>query len=162
MRQPSIASGTLGPKAAGFTLIEVLVALLVLAFGLLGFALMQTTTVRFAQSANHRTIATNLAHELLDNMRANRLLAGQYAAVTTTSFGGVGDPPNCGFINATLMDPATNIERWRCQIRAALPDGEAQVLVQSGLVTVTINWNDSRWEPNASDRITSFQVSTRL
>ncbi len=149
-------------RVAGFTLIEVLVALLVLGFGLLGFALMQTVTVRFAQSANHRTQATNLAYELLDNMRANRVLAGQYTAITAASFGGVGNPPSCGFDNPTLMDPQTNINRWRCQVRAALPDGDGQVLVQAGLITVTVSWNDARWEDQADDQTATFQVQTRL
>ena len=48
-----------------------MVAVLILAFGLLGFAL-QTTNVRFVQSANYRTQATNLANDLIELMRAQR------------------------------------------------------------------------------------------
>ena len=62
-----------GAHAAGFSMIEVLIALLVLAFGLLGFALLQTLNLRYTQSANTRTQATNLAYDLLDQMRSNRL-----------------------------------------------------------------------------------------
>ena len=62
-------------RQAGFSLIEVMVAVLVLGIGLLGFALLQTMTLRFTQSANYRTQATNLAYDLLDQMRANRHLA---------------------------------------------------------------------------------------
>lgn len=49
-------------QSGGFTLLEVLIAIIVLAFGLLGFALLQTMNVRFVQSANYRTQATNLAY----------------------------------------------------------------------------------------------------
>jgi type IV pilus assembly protein PilV len=66
----------------GFTLIEVLVAIVVLAFGLLGFALLQTMSVRFTQSANYRTQATNLAYDLIDQMRANRYQAAWYSTAS--------------------------------------------------------------------------------
>ena len=63
---------------SGFSLVEVMVAVLVLGLGLLGFALLQTMSVRFTQSANHRTQATNLAYDMLDQIRVNRLAVGQY------------------------------------------------------------------------------------
>ena len=67
-------------RSRGFSLIEVLIALLVLAFGLLGFALLQTMNVRFVQSANYRTQATNLSYELLDQIRINRIAAASSRA----------------------------------------------------------------------------------
>ena len=75
--------------AKGFSMIEVLIALLILAGGLLGFALLQTMSIRFAQSANYRTHATNLAYGLLDQIRANRTSTGQFLAITPGSFSGV-------------------------------------------------------------------------
>jgi len=72
----------------GFSLIEVLIAILVLGVGLLGFALMQTMNVRFVQSANYRTQATNLTYEMLDQLRVNRKMApvyvGDYTATTSS------------------------------------------------------------------------------
>ena len=59
-------------QAGGFTLLEVLVAIIVLAFGLLGFALLQTMNVRFVQSANYRTQATNLAYDLTERLHRTR------------------------------------------------------------------------------------------
>lgn len=49
-------------------MIEVLIAIVVMSIGLLGFALLQTMNVRFVQSANFRTQATNLSYELLDQI----------------------------------------------------------------------------------------------
>ena len=65
-------------REGGFTLIEVMIAILVLAVGLLGFALLQTMNVRFTQSANYRSQATNLAYEMLDQIRLNRVSGAQY------------------------------------------------------------------------------------
>src|SRR5690606_1313288 len=80
MRSVGMSTHPQRRKAAGFSLIEVLIAILILAVGLLGFALMQTTTLRYTQSSDYRTRATNLAYELLDQMRVNRLSAADYVA----------------------------------------------------------------------------------
>ena len=59
----------------GTTLIEVLIALIVLSIGLLGLALLQVTSVQSNHSAYYRSQATVLAHDLADRMRANRTAA---------------------------------------------------------------------------------------
>lgn len=83
----------------GFSLIEVMVAVLILAFGLLGFALLQTTNVRFVQSANYRTQATNLANDLIELMRAQRtdtLAGGAYSSASL--LGRLGEAQRCLFL----------------------------------------------------------------
>lgn len=151
-------------RMAGFSMIEVLVALLVLAFGLLGFALLQTMNLRFTQSANFRTEATNLAYDLLDQMRANRYQAGQYAGTGGASFAagsvtGVGCSRPVG--NAATV--AANIARWQCQVVEALgPTSSANVTYVNGNVQVTIVWGDQRWDAAQPDAPTSFALMTRL
>jgi type IV pilus assembly protein PilV len=56
-------------KNTGFTLIEVLIAMLVLAGGLLGLAGLQAASLSNGQSAYNRSQATQLAYQLADNMR---------------------------------------------------------------------------------------------
>ena len=58
-------------KNTGFTLIEVLIAMIVLAVGLLGLAGLQATSLRNNQSAYNRIKATQLAYDIADRMRAN-------------------------------------------------------------------------------------------
>ena len=58
-------------KTAGFTLLEVMVALIVLAVGLLGMAGLQALGMRYGQSAYLRSQATALAYDLADRVRAN-------------------------------------------------------------------------------------------
>lgn len=55
----------------GFTLIEVLIALLVLSFGVLAALGMQVVASSNVQNANQRMIATNLAYDLIDRLRGN-------------------------------------------------------------------------------------------
>src|SRR5262249_56408603 len=58
-------------RARGFTLIEALVALLVLSIGLLGVAALQLTSLRSNPSSSFRSQATLLAYDVVDRMRAN-------------------------------------------------------------------------------------------
>lgn len=152
-------------RASGFSMIEVLVSLLVLALGLLGFALLQTMNLRYTQSADYRTHATNLAYDLLDQMRANRHSAGDYAGVTGADFG-PGDITNtvCSRPTGTAADIAGNIQRWQCQVARTLgPSASAGVTyVNNGDVTITIAWGDQRWDEADPEATTSFVVETRL
>lgn len=58
--------------AAGFTLIEVLVAVVILAFGLLGVAGLMVTGIQYTYSSQQRSIATQLAYDMIDRMRSNQ------------------------------------------------------------------------------------------
>src|SRR5690606_37316619 len=59
-------------RGGGFTLIEVLIALVVMSVGLLGLASLQTNTLAFNRDAYLRSQATALAYDIIDRMRANR------------------------------------------------------------------------------------------
>ena len=144
----------------GFTLLEVMITILVMAFGLLGFALLQTTSVRFTQSANQRTQATNLAYELLDQMRANRLAAAKYPSDATFAAGAVTAGP-CTPGTGT-QSPAAYAALWKCQVVRSLGDqASALVTFANGEATVSITWEDQRWEPNG-DTDTTFVARSRL
>lgn len=143
-------------QQAGFSLIEVLIAVLVLALGLLGFALLQTMNLRYTQSANLRTQATNLAYDLLDQMRANRLSAAGYADASFTA--GTVSGANCTRpLNSTTV--AQTVERWECQVAAALgPQAGANVTYNNGVARIEITWGE-RWQQGDT---TMFDVETRL
>ncbi|MGH8027963.1 MAG: type IV pilus modification protein PilV, partial [Pseudoxanthomonas sp.] len=131
-------TGPLGRRASGFSLIEVMIAVLVLGFGLLGFALLQTMSVRFAQSANQQTQATNLSYEMLDQMRANRIAAANYSgSYTATS---TGCEPN------STVSPGAYKTVWQCRLQSELGAGStATVTYVAGVATVNITWGDQRW-----------------
>lgn len=147
---------TPGGHQGGFSLIEVMIAILVLGFGLLGFALLQTMNVRYVQSANYRTQATNLSYELLDQIRINRvaasLYAGTYAATTT----------NCEPPTGTRIDKDRFMADWRCRMGKALGDGASATVARNGdVISVAVSWGDERWnEEDPGD--TTFTARTRL
>ena len=115
-------------QVAGFTLIEVLVAALVLGIGFLGLAGLQMMSLRHNQSAHLRSVATQAAYDMVDRMRANRvgltLESGSYGAVES-------DPESapdcaavlCGSAQMVLYD----VTRWSARLAADLPLGAGTV-----------------------------------
>ena len=62
-------------RQRGFTLLEVLIAVMLLAVGLLGLAGLQAVSLRNNHSAYLRSQATMLTYEIIDGMRTNRSAA---------------------------------------------------------------------------------------
>lgn len=146
--------------ASGFSLIETLIALIVLALGLLGFALLQTMNLRYTQSANYRTQATHLAYDLLDQMRANRFQAVYYSGDAGASFQpGDVERKRCSR-DTGQVSIAQNVLRWQCQVVAALGESAgAEVTYDDGLVRVALTWGE---RVSVGLDTTTFQVETRL
>jgi type IV pilus assembly protein PilV len=108
----------------GFTLIEVLVSVVILAGGLLGLAALQTTTLRNNQSAYFRTLATQLAYDMSDRMRSNMAGIGSYNNGAATN-------NDC---EANVCTPAQmagfDLNRWNTAL-GELPSGTGIVCIDS-------------------------------
>lgn len=73
LRSTTIATKPKAPSCEhGFSLLEVLVALLVLSIGLLGLAALQTTGLKLNHQSYERTQATLQAYDIIDRIRANK------------------------------------------------------------------------------------------
>ncbi|KAF1686159.1 type IV pilus modification protein PilV [Pseudoxanthomonas broegbernensis] len=147
--------GAARPTAAGFSLIEVLVAMLVLGIGLLGFALLQTMNVRFTQSANFRTQATNLTYEMFDQMRISRVSSAAYLGDYTAA------TANCTPATGANLGATQFRNAWSCRLGKALGQGATAAVARNGQdVTVSISWGDDRWDADATAR--TFSATTQL
>lgn len=141
-------------KNDGFSLLEVLVAVIVFSIGLLGLAALQMSGLKDNQSAYFRTEATVMAYDMADRMRLNRAVAeagGYNLAMTDNAPGGT-----------TLVD--TDRATWLTNIANTLPvgDGSIALTTASGkqIITITIQWDDSRATSGSATQ--SFSVSTEL
>lgn len=119
-----------GRTLSGFTLLEVLFAILVLAIGLLGLAGLQVTGLRNNHSAFHRSQATLLAYDILDVLRANRQAArnGDYNINLTEE--SPSDSSRCGL----------DLNRWITELHSRLPQGDGSVQVANDHITITVQW----------------------
>lgn len=77
-------------RQRGVTLLEVLIAVLVLALGLLATAAMQTTSLVNSHSSHHHSLATTLASDALDRVRSGQSLTqvNQYYQAESDRYNG--------------------------------------------------------------------------
>ena len=132
----------------GFTLLEILVALLVLSIGLLGLAGLQTFSLRNNHSAFLRSQAVVLAYDALDRMRSNRdqAMLGTGSAYNTSYSQAAGSYSSTGCSsNCTSSDLATyDLAAWKDDV-ARLPGGQAQISIDANnKATVRVRWSDNR------------------
>lgn len=151
---------TLPPLAQrGATMIEVLVAVVVLAIGLLGMALLQMTSVQSNHSAYYRSQATVLASDLADRMRANRTAALGNAYEFTF-------PTSSSSHEVSGTQAQKDKAEWLNALAQALPDGTGQVAKDGTLVTISIRWNDNRGRikstADANDGLERFDYRTEI
>jgi type IV pilus assembly protein PilV len=149
-------------RLAGFSLIEVLVALFVLAIGLLGLAMLQTTGLRFNTNSYSRSQATYVAYDIVDRMRANRtgFLANAYHVPTNTAAStAISAFATCYAASTCKCDASTctaanmaafDLGKWYDQLYRLVPgaaaardNNERATIVQAGNVaTITIFWQE--------------------
>lgn len=125
---------------AGFGLVEALVALLVICLGLLGIAALFGRSLLANRTALARTQAVNLAADMAERIRGNRLAGDAYAAAA-------GDH-GCDGAGAASCSPrqmaAHDLLDWRARVAAALPDGVGSVAVAgSGRYTICVAWRET-------------------
>ncbi len=166
-------------REAGFSMIELLVAVLVMGIGVLGITALQMVSLQNNRGALMRSEATLRTYDVMDRIRANP--SGNYGGV---AFGD--DPPaandcmanNCSVAQMTAFDQAT----WKCSLgvhnahascialrasgalptlvaQPGLPSGDGSITVNgaTGIVSVSVRWQ----EPNVV-ALTVISIDTQI
>ena len=125
-------------EQSGFSILEVLIAIIILSIGMLGAVGMQTTAMQSNKEARNHAVATTLARELAEKMRGNHTVAIKTTAadnpyifdstlVGTTT---IASPTvNC-FTDGcpTVKDAASwDVADWQGRVLAALPTPRVKV-----------------------------------
>lgn len=124
----------LGRRSRGFSLIEVLVAMIILAIGLLGLASLQTRGLSYGHDAYLRSQATTLAYDITDAMRANRANLGNFLLASGSTPGGTCSATSAGAANALVC--------WYDDVVARLPGGQASITQSGSYYVVSVSWAD--------------------
>lgn len=150
-------------QTQGFTLIEVLVAILIVAVGILGVAGMQVVSMQQNRNALLRDQALQAGNDILDRMRANSLTT--YAPVTFDAEPTTGS--DCNNVSCTrFVMKDFDIAQWKCRINpitdadvvhdtcatlgiqtASLPGGRGSIEVDgtdANIIVVTVEWVTDR------------------
>lgn len=157
----------------GFSLLEVLIAVLIFSLGLLGLAALLVLSVKTNHSAYLRTQASFLAQSMADRMRANSrsIWAGDYnddAYPVTATAPACDDSAPCSFSSTATRDKAI----WSAQLQDSLPAAAGKIACErnssitvtnfagrppyDGLCTITLSWSESSLEAGGSASTQTF------
>jgi len=123
-------------KQNGFTLIEVLISVFVLALGVIGAAGMQLVAMRTGQQSGLQTVAVQLASEMADNMRQNAVEMNKadsdnpylftYNSATDTAPAAPGKICYGAACDSAEL-AAFDIYEWQTRLKAGLPGGRVVI-----------------------------------
>ncbi|MCG6118746.1 MAG: type IV pilus modification protein PilV [Aquimonas sp.] len=152
----------------GATMIEVMVAVLVLSIGLLGMASLLGVSLRNAQSADFRSQAANLAYDFIDTARLypnnlNVFATGAWSSPDCV----VGTPAYAGSCANSSNAINCDLRRVPERVCQMLPSGRTRMVVTAPLgpanrlqVRVDVCWNDDRSETAATTADCSSRSET--
>jgi len=142
-------AGRRARRQAGFSMIEVLISLVLIAVAMFGHAGLQLNAMKFAKGGATRMQAVFLSNELAERMEANKAgsLAGNYVVASVTS-----TPSTAGAdCMAGPCDAATlasyDLSEWTNRVATALPSSSWQITVAPGnpsTYTILVNWENRR------------------
>lgn len=135
----------------GVSLIEALVALMVLALGVMGMAGIQTRTLVESRTTNSRALTLQMADDLLDRMQGNSAIRLNPPAVNpyVVGWGALAAPPvDCftAVCNGAQL-AAFDLTQWKAALARVLPAGDAQVFqsnTDSAQFGVLIGWTETQ------------------
>lgn len=143
-------------RRRGFTLIEVLVAMAVIAVGLLGIAAMETTSLGATTGAGNESTVAVMTQSLADAMSANTgyWKAGVFPASPFTVSGSTisdstlnGVSQDCSSADCTPLQLAGyDLRQWGTDLQGRIPGAAGTIACQLGvsgspnLCTITVDW----------------------
>ena len=141
----------------GFTLVEVLIALIIMSIGMLGIAGLYVHSMQAGRTSLFRHHAVTLAGDVADRIRANPRAVGAYALAGANS--------NCvdGGIDCTPAEMAAHdIFLWAQQAADTLPTGTVVIVFDNAPVPptyqITVQWNEPGQVMNYSITIPVFAI----
>lgn len=133
---------------SGASLVEVLMAMLLMSFGVLAMTAMQAHAIQHSQTTDARARATLLAHDLADRMRANPAPLGRWEAYDLSA----ADTPTAPLPASACQGPAVctfdemaaaDLAQWQQELARSLPQGRGHVRTVGTQADVWVVWDDT-------------------
>jgi type IV pilus assembly protein PilV len=152
-------------RARGFTLVESLIALLLLSIGLLGAGAMLLGALRAHADARLARIATCMVRDMADRIRANPRAGALYATYD-------GEDPDASCDSPTPCDPAqrarADLAQFTAAAHAAFPGTDTSARVEFEPATgpaapdhyaITLEWSGPRDHEETRNVVTQFLLA---
>lgn len=143
-------------RQRGATLIEALVAMLVLALGVLGMTAAQTRALVSARSTHQRAVASQMVSDLLDRIQANAAVLDAPAASHPYTVPWGEPAPQGADCTQEPCDGAQmaafDLRQWKATLARSLPRGDAMVFPSDGdphQIGVLVAWMEAPTDPAA-------------
>jgi type IV pilus assembly protein PilV len=117
------------------SMLEVLVAFIILAVGLLGLAGLQANALKNNQSSLQRSQAIMLSYSILDAIRADRANSASYTMAATGTA-----PSGSSLISATQGAWINNLKT----VLGSSSSTQGSIACDTSKCTITITWDDTR------------------
>jgi len=141
-------------RQRGSTLVEVMIAVFILAVGLLGVAALQASALRNSGSALERSQAVIQTYSILDAMRA--INAG---GVSVARSGGYNVA--LGATSGGNALASNDLAAWQASLLATLgASAQGGIACVAAVCTITVQWNDSRGTNASATAAATYQVIT--
>lgn len=127
---------------AGFTLVEVLIALIIMSVGMLGIASLYVQSMQAGRTSLFRHNAVTLAGDVADRIRANRTAGATYEDPDGADRNCVAGGADCSADDMAMHD----ILIWQQQADDTLPNGNVLIVFNDGVTpptyTIQITWDE--------------------
>ncbi|MDP6437531.1 MAG: type IV pilus modification protein PilV [Gammaproteobacteria bacterium] len=139
----------------GFTLLEALIALVILSVGMLGIAALYVEGLRAGRTAVFRTTAVTLAADMMDRIRTNPAAQDDY-----TLAGAMSDCTNGGVDCDRTQVAREDVAIWEAEVAARLPAGaDSNITFAAGApedtYTITISWPEPGFDEDLAYTLTA-------
>lgn len=131
-------------RHGGFSLVEVLIALVIMSVGMLGIAGLYVQSLQAGRTSMFRHHAVTLAGDVADRIRANPRAAAAYEAAN-----GVNHACVAGTVNCSQTEMAENdILLWKAQAVDTLPGGDVAIVYTAAAggnppnYQITVSWSE--------------------
>ncbi|WNC73347.1 type IV pilus modification protein PilV [Thalassotalea psychrophila] len=129
-------------KNNGFSLMEVLISMIIISFGMLGLAKLQLNAMVEVQSASYANKAASFAQQMTEMIAANPSALNSYQLSSNQQITVLTD---CRSNSCTSSQLAKHdISLWQVNIAKSLPSGQAEVVISENQAKVIVRWDQNR------------------